>query len=139
MGRCMRSTISTPNAPKAIGPYSQAIRARGLVFVSGQVAIDPATQQVIEGDVAAQTERVMKNITAILASAETKLDQVVRTTVFLKNMNDFAAMNEVYGKHFGTAPPARSTVEVSRLPKDVLVEIDVIALTSVDGGGDFYK
>jgi len=135
----MRSTISTPNAPKAIGPYSQAIRARGLVFVSGQVAIDPATQQVIEGDVAAQTERVMKNISAILASAETKLDQVVRTTVFLKNMNDFAAMNEVYGKHFATAPPARSTVEVSRLPKDVLVEIDVIALTSVDEGGDFYK
>lgn len=135
----MRSTISTPNAPKAIGPYSQAIRARGLVFVSGQVAIDPATQQVIDGDVAAQTERVMKNISAILASAESKLDQVVRTTVFLKNMNDFAAMNEVYGKHFGTAPPARSTVEVSRLPKDVLVEIDVIALTSVDEGGDFYK
>jgi 2-iminobutanoate/2-iminopropanoate deaminase len=135
----MRSTISTPNAPKAIGPYSQAIRARGLVFVSGQVAIDPATQQVIEGDVAAQTERVLKNISAILASAESKLDQVVRTTVFLKNMNDFAAMNEVYGKHFGTAPPARSTVEVSRLPKDVLVEIDVIALTSVDEGGDFYK
>ena len=135
----MRSTISTPNAPKAIGPYSQAIRARGLVFVSGQVAIDPATQQVIEGDVAAQTERVLKNISAILASAESKLDQVLRTTVFLKNMNDFAAMNEVYGKHFGTAPPARSTVEVSRLPKDVLVEIDVIALTSVDEGGDFYK
>ena len=135
----MRSTISTPNARKAIGPYSQAIRARGLVFVSGQVAIDPATQQVIEGDVAAQTERVLKNISAILASAETKLDQVVRTTVFLKNMNDFAAMNEVYGKHFATAPPARSTVEVSRLPKDVLVEIDVIALTSVDEGGDFYK
>lgn len=135
----MRSTISTPNAPKAIGPYSQAIRARGLVFVSGQVAIDPATQQVIEGDVAVQTERVLKNISAILASAESKLDQVVRTTVFLKNMNDFAAMNEVYGKHFGTAPPARSTVEVSRLPKDVLVEIDVIALTSVDEGGDFYK
>jgi 2-iminobutanoate/2-iminopropanoate deaminase len=135
----MRSTISTPNAPKAIGPYSQAVRARGLVFVSGQVAIDPATQQVIEGDVAAQTERVLKNISAILASAESKLDQVLRTTVFLKNMNDFAAMNEVYGKHFGTAPPARSTVEVSRLPKDVLVEIDVIALTSVDEGGDFYK
>ena len=135
----MRSTISTPNAPKAIGPYSQAIRARGLVFVSGQVAIDPATQQVIEGDVAAQTERVMKNISSILAAAESKLDQVLRATVFLKNMNDFAAMNEVYGKHFGTAPPARSTVEVSRLPKDVLVEIDVIALTSVDEGGDFYK
>jgi 2-iminobutanoate/2-iminopropanoate deaminase len=135
----MRNVISTPNAPKAIGPYSQAIRARGLVFISGQVAIDPATQQVIEGDIAAQTERVIKNISAILSSAESTLDQVVRTTVFLKNMNDFAAMNEVYGKFFNAAPPARSTVEVSRLPKDVLVEIDVIALTSMDAGGDFYK
>jgi len=135
----MRNVISTPNAPKAIGPYSQAIRARGLVFVSGQVAIDPATQQVIEGDVAAQTERVIKNISAILSSAESSLDQVVRSTVFLKNMNDFAAMNEVYGKFFNAAPPARSTVEVARLPKDVLVEIDVIALTSMDAGGDFYK
>jgi 2-iminobutanoate/2-iminopropanoate deaminase len=135
----MRNIISTPNAPKAIGPYSQAVRARGLVFVSGQVAIDPATQQVIEGDVAAQTERVIKNILAILSSAESSLDQVVRSTVFLKNMNDFAAMNEAYGKFFNAAPPARSTVEVSRLPKDVLVEIDVIALTSMDAGGDFYK
>jgi len=135
----MRNVISTPNAPKAIGPYSQAIRARGLVFISGQVAIDPATQQVIEGDVATQTERVIKNILAILSSAESSLDQVVRTTVFLKNMNDFAAMNEVYGKFFNAAPPARSTVEVSRLPKDMLVEIDVIALTSMDAGGDFYK
>src|ERR1700731_4224365 len=99
----MRSTISTPNAPKAIGPCYQAIRARGLVFVSGHVAIDPATQQVIEGDVAVQTERVIKNISAILASAESKLDQVVRTTVFLKNMNDFAAMNEAYGKFFNSA------------------------------------
>jgi 2-iminobutanoate/2-iminopropanoate deaminase len=138
-GNIMRNVISTPDAPKAIGPYSQAIRARGLVFVSGQVAIDPETQQVIEGDVAAQTERVIKNLSAILSSAESSLDQVMRTTVFLKNMNDFAAMNEVYGKHFGSAPPARSTVEVSRLPKDVLVEIDVIALTSMDAGGDFYK
>ena len=135
----MRNVISTPDAPKAIGPYSQAIRARGFVFISGQVAIDPATQQVIEGDVAAQTERVIKNLSAILSSAESSLDQVVRTTVFLKNMNDFAAMNEVYGKFFNAAPPARSTVEVSRLPKDVLVEIDVIALTSMDAGGDFYK
>jgi 2-iminobutanoate/2-iminopropanoate deaminase len=135
----MRSVVSTPNAPKAIGPYSQAIRARGLVFVSGQVAIDPATQPVIDGNVAAQTERVIKNISAILSSAESSLDQVVRSTVFLKSMNDFAAMNEVYGKFFNAAPPARSTVEVSRLPKDVLVEIDVIALTSMDAGGDFYK
>ncbi len=124
----MREIISTPDAPKAIGPYSQAIRANGLIFVSGQVAIDPATQQVIEGDVAMQTERVMKNLSAILGSAGSQLDKVLRSTVFLKSMNDFTAMNAVYGKYFSSAPPARSTVEVSRLPKDVLVEIDVIAL-----------
>ena len=124
----MREVISTPDAPQAIGPYSQAIRANGLVFVSGQVAIDPATQQVIDGDVAAQTERVMKNLAAILKAAGSGLEKVVRSTVFLKNMGDFAAMNAVYGKYFSSAPPARSTVEVSRLPKDVLVEIDVIAL-----------
>jgi 2-iminobutanoate/2-iminopropanoate deaminase len=124
----MREVVSTPDAPQAIGPYSQAIRANGLVFVSGQVAIDPATQQVIEGDVAAQTERVMKNLAAILEAAGSGLENVVRSTVFLKNMGDFAAMNAVYGKYFSSAPPARSTVEVSRLPKDVLVEIDVIAL-----------
>jgi 2-iminobutanoate/2-iminopropanoate deaminase len=124
----MREVISTPDAPKAIGPYSQAVRANGLVFVSGQVAIDPATQQVMEGDVAAQTERVMKNLSAILAAAGSRLDLVLRCTVFLKSMNDFTAMNAVYGKYFRAAPPARSTVEVSRLPKDVLVEIDVIAL-----------
>jgi 2-iminobutanoate/2-iminopropanoate deaminase len=124
----MRDVISTPDAPKAIGPYSQAIRANGFVFISGQVAIDPSTQQVISGDVATQTERVMKNLSAILKAAGTGLDKVVRSTVFLKNMGDFAAMNEVYGKYFTSAPPARSTVEVARLPKDVLVEIDVIAL-----------
>jgi 2-iminobutanoate/2-iminopropanoate deaminase len=124
----MREVISTPDAPQAIGPYSQAIRANGLVFISGQVAIDPATQQVIDGDVAAQTERVMKNLAAILKAAGSGLENVVRSTVFLKNMGDFAAMNAVYGKYFSSAPPARSTVEVSRLPKDVLVEIDVIAL-----------
>ncbi len=124
----MREVVSTPDAPQAIGPYSQAIRANGLVFVSGQVAIDPATQQVIEGDVAAQTERVMKNLAGILKAAGSGLENVVRSTVFLKNMGDFAAMNAVYGKYFSSAPPARSTVEVSRLPKDVLVEIDVIAL-----------
>jgi 2-iminobutanoate/2-iminopropanoate deaminase len=123
----MRDVISTKDAPQAIGPYSQAIRANGLVFVSGQVAIDPATQQVISGDVAAQTERVLKNLAAILKAAGTGLDKVVRSTVFLKNMGDFAAMNEVYGRYFSSAPPARSTVEVARLPKDVLVEIDVIA------------
>lgn len=125
----MRDVISTPDAPKAIGPYSQAIRANGFVFISGQVAIDPATQQVIGGDVAAQTERVLRNLSAILNAAGSGLEKVVRSTVFLKNMNDFAAMNEVYGKYFSAAPPARSTVEVARLPKDVLVEIDVIALS----------
>jgi 2-iminobutanoate/2-iminopropanoate deaminase len=124
----MRDVISTKSAPQAIGPYSQAIRANGLVFTSGQVAIDPATQQVIAGDVAAQTERVLQNVAAILSAAGTSLEKVVRSTVFLKNMNDFAAMNEVYGLFFKSNPPARSTVEVARLPKDVLVEIDVIAL-----------
>ena len=124
----MRDVIATEDGPRAIGPYSQAIRANGFVFVSGQVPIDPANQQVISGDVAAQTDRVLKNVAAILKAAGTGLEKVVRTTVFLKNIGDFAAMNEVYGKYFSSAPPARSTVEVARLPKDVLVEIDVIAL-----------
>jgi 2-iminobutanoate/2-iminopropanoate deaminase len=124
----MREVISTDGAPKAIGPYSQAIRAAGLLFTSGQVAIDPATQQVIEGDIKAQTDRVLKNLAAILKESGSSLEKVLRCTVFLKNMGDFAAMNEVYGRYFTQAPPARSTVEVARLPKDVLVEIDVIAL-----------
>jgi 2-iminobutanoate/2-iminopropanoate deaminase len=124
----MREVIATNDGPKAIGPYSQAIKASGLVFVSGQVAIDPANQQVISGDVAAQTDRAMKNLSGILKAAGSSLDKVVRSTVFLKNMSDFAAMNEVYGRYFPSQPPARSTVEVARLPKDVLVEIDVIAL-----------
>jgi len=125
----MRDVISTEQAPKAIGPYSQAIRAAGLIFTSGQIAIDPATQQVIAGDVAAQTDRVLKNLAAILHASGSSLDKVLRSTVFLKNMGDFAAMNEVYGRYFTQTPPARSTVEVARLPKDVLVEIDVIALS----------
>ena len=124
----MRDVIATREAPQAIGPYSQAIRAGGFVFVSGQVALDPANGTVVQGDVAVQTERVLKNLQAILKAAGTTLEKVVRATVFLKNMNDFAAMNEVYGKFWKAAPPARSTVEVARLPKDVLVEIDVIAL-----------
>ncbi len=124
----MREVISTNAGPKAIGPYSQAIKANGLVFLSGQISLDPDTQQLIAGDVAAQTERVLQNITGILTAAGSTLAQVVKTTVFLKSMNDFAAMNEVYGRHFTADPPARSTVEVARLPKDVLVEIDVIAL-----------
>lgn len=124
----MREVIATDHAPKAIGPYSQAIRAAGLIFTSGQVAIDPATQQVVAGDVAAQTDRVLKNLSAILLASGSRLEKAVRCTVFLKNMGDFAAMNEVYGRYFTAVPPARSTVEVARLPKDVLVEIDVIAL-----------
>jgi len=124
----MREVISTNDGPKAIGPYSQAIKANGFVFISGQVAIDPANQQVVPGDVSVQTERVLKNLGGILKASGSSMEKVVRSTVFLKNMGDFAAMNEVYGKHFTSAPPARSTVEVARLPKDVLVEIDVIAL-----------
>lgn len=125
----MREVVSTKDAPQAIGPYSQAIKANGFVFVSGQIAIDPETQQVIGGSVADQTERVLKNLSAILIGAASGLEKVVRSTVFLKSMSDFAAMNEVYGRYFSSSPPARSTVEVSRLPKDVLVEIDVIAMT----------
>jgi len=124
----MREVIATNDGPKAIGPYSQAIKANGFVFVSGQVAFDPATQQIIEGDVSAQTDRVLQNLSAILKAAGSSLEKVVKSSVFLKNMADFAAMNEVYGRYFTQAPPARSTVEVARLPKDVLVEIDVIAL-----------
>ena len=123
----MREVISTKEGPQAIGPYSQAVRSNGFVFVSGQVAIDPANQQVIAGDIAAQTDRVMKNLSGILKAAGSRLEKVVRATVFLKNLGDFAAMNEVYARYFTSAPPARSTVEVARLPKDVLVEIDVIA------------
>jgi 2-iminobutanoate/2-iminopropanoate deaminase len=124
----MREVVSTGNAPQAIGPYSQAIKANGFVFVSGQVAFDPGTGQIVEGNVAVQTERVLKNITAILQAAGSSMEKVVRSGVFLKNMTDFAAMNEVYGRFWKEAPPARTTVEVARLPKDVLVEIDVIAL-----------
>jgi 2-iminobutanoate/2-iminopropanoate deaminase len=124
----MRHVIATKDGPQAIGPYSQAVRANGFVFVSGQVAIDPSTQQVISGDIAVQTDRVLKNLSAILKASGSELEKVVRSTVFLKNMGDFAAMNEVYGRYFSATPPARSTVEVARLPKDVLVEIDVIAL-----------
>ena len=124
----MREVIATKDGPAAIGPYSQAIRANGFVFVSGQIALDPVTNTLVSGDVAFQTDRVLKNLSGILKASGTSLEKVVRATVFLKNMGDFAAMNEVYGSYFSSAPPARSTVEVARLPKDVLVEIDVIAL-----------
>jgi 2-iminobutanoate/2-iminopropanoate deaminase len=124
----MREVIATPNAPQAIGPYSQAIKAGGLVFCSGQIALDPASGTIVAGTVAQQTERVIENLKAVLVAADSSLERVVKTTVFLKNMGDFAGMNEVYGRYFKTAPPARSTVEAARLPRDVLVEIDVIAL-----------
>ena len=124
----MREVVSTKDAPQAIGPYSQAIKANGFVFTSGQIGIDPATQQVVAGDVAVQTDRVLRNLSEILEAAGSGLGKVVRSTVFLKSMNDFAAMNQVYGQYFSSDAPARSTVEVARLPKDVLVESDVIAL-----------
>ncbi len=123
----MREPIATKDAPQAIGPYSQAIKSGGLVFCSGQIALDPASGQVVAGDVAAQTERVLKNLAGVLKAAGSAMNKVVKTTVFLKSMGDFAAMNDVYGKHFQAPFPARSTVEVARLPKDVLVEIDVVA------------
>ncbi len=123
----MRQAVSTAAAPRAIGPYSQAIRAGSLLFVSGQVPIDPATGALVEGDIAAQTHRVLQNLAAILEAAGATFDHVVRTTVFLADMNDFAAMNEVYATCFTAPAPARATVEVARLPKDARVEIDVIA------------
>jgi 2-iminobutanoate/2-iminopropanoate deaminase len=123
----VRQAVSTPSAPKAIGPYSQAIRAGSLLFVSGQVPIDPATGQIIDGDIAAQTHRVFQNIGEILRAGGSSFDHVVRTTVFLADMDDFAAMNEAYGTYFKAPAPARATVQVSRLPRDARVEIDVIA------------
>jgi 2-iminobutanoate/2-iminopropanoate deaminase len=126
----MKKLISSDRAPKAIGPYSQAIVANGFAFLSGQLAFDPATMQIIDGDIAAQTERVIENLKAVLESCGSSLGQVVKTTVFMKDMNDFVKMNEVYGRYFGENSPARATVEVARLPRDVRVEIDCIALTS---------
>src|SRR5581483_1707116 len=124
----MREVISTKNAPGAIGPYSQAIKTDSLIFASGQIALDPETGQIVEGGIVEQTHRVMKNITAILEAAGSSLARVVKTTVFLKDFNDFGAMNEIYGGYFSSNPPARSTVEAARLPKDVKIEIEVIAL-----------
>jgi 2-iminobutanoate/2-iminopropanoate deaminase len=120
--------VSTGRGPKAIGPYSQAVKANGFVFLSGQIPLDPQTQQIVEGDIAAQTERVLENLKAIVEAAGSSIMRVVKTTVFLADMKDFAAMNEVYSRYFLAHPPARSTVEVARLPRDARVEIDVIAL-----------
>src|ERR1700730_16125574 len=121
-------TVATDRGPNAIAPYSQAVRANGFVFLSGQIPLDPKTQQVVEGDVAVQTGRVLENLKGVVEAAGSSLQHVVKTTVFLADMNDFAAMNEVYSRYFVNHPPARSTVEVSRLPKNARVEIDLIAL-----------
>ena len=123
----MKTAISSPDAPQALGAYSPAIRAGQLLFLSGQIALDPVTGQLIEGDVAAQTRRVMDNLGALLKAATLSFRDVVRTTIFLADIGDFQAMNEVYGTYFTFPPPARATVEVARLPKDARVEIDAIA------------
>lgn len=122
------SAVRTDTAPAAIGPYSQAVIANGLVFCSGQIAIDPSTGVMITGDVRAQTERVMANLAAVLTASGTSFDRVVKATIYLSDLNDFAVVNEIYGRHFSATPPARATVEVSRLPRDASVEIDLIAV-----------
>jgi 2-iminobutanoate/2-iminopropanoate deaminase len=124
----MIETVATDRGPKAIGPYSQAVRANGFVFLSGQIPLDPKTQQIVEGNASVQTERVLQNLKAVVEAAGSSLQHVVKTTVFLADLNDFAAMNEVYSRYFVTHRPARSTVEVSKLPRNVRVEIDLIAL-----------
>jgi 2-iminobutanoate/2-iminopropanoate deaminase len=123
-----RASVSTPDAPQAIGPYSQAIRAGQFLFLSGQIPLDPVSGEVVAGDVRTQTRRVLDNITGVLAAAGVSMDAVVKTTVFLIDLADFTAMNEVYATAFQEPAPARSTVQVSRLPRDVRVEIEVVAL-----------
>jgi len=124
----VREVIATDRGPKAIGPYSQAVKANGFIFISGQIPLDPRTQELVEGNVARQTERVMENLKGIVEAAGSSLDRVVKTTVFLKDLADFPAMNDVYSRYFPANPPARATVQVARLPRDVGVEIELIAL-----------
>ena len=124
----MKKIVATEKAPKAIGPYSQAVVHNGLAFLSGQIPLDPMTGQLVEGDITAQTTRVLENLKAVLEACGSGLDRVVKTTVYIKDMGEFAKMNEVYGKYFSENPPARSTVEAARLPRDVRVEIDAIAI-----------
>jgi 2-iminobutanoate/2-iminopropanoate deaminase len=126
----IRQVISAPDAPKAMGAYSPAIKAGNLLFVSGQIPIDPASGALIDGDITAQTEQVMKNLGALLRAAGIGFEHVVRTTVYLADMSEFAAMNEVYSKHVAAPPPARATVQVARLPRDVKIEVDAIAVLS---------
>jgi len=125
----MKKIIQAADAPQAIGPYSQAVEANGFVFVSGQIPLDPKTGNFVTGDIRVQTRRVMDNGKAILAAAGCAMSDVVKTTIYLKSISDFAGVNEVYGSYFMTEPPARATVEVSRLPKDAAVEIDFVAVT----------
>ncbi len=127
MGVSVTEIVATDRGPKAIGPYSQAIKANGLVFLSGQIALDPVTQQMVAGDIAVQTERVLENLKGIAEAAGSSLSRAVKTTVYLADLADFAAMNEVYARYFPERPPARSTVQVARLPRDARVEIDLIA------------
>jgi len=124
----MRQLVTAPDAPKAMGAYSPAIRAGNLLFVSGQIPVDPASGNLIEGDIAAQAEQVMRNLTALLRAAGASFTNVVRTTVYLADMNDFAGMNEVYSRYIVDPPPARATVQVARLPRDVKIEVDAIAV-----------
>ena len=128
MSAMSKKVVHSEAAPKALGPYSQAIVAGGMVYCAGQIPLDPATGQVVEGGIAEQTHQVLKNLGAVLKAAGSGLDRAVKTTVFLKSMDSFVAMNEVYGTYFGSHPPARSTIEVARLPRDVMVEIEVVAL-----------
>ena len=123
----MKDIVLTDRGPKPIGPYSQAIKSNGFLFISGQVALDPKTGEFSGGDIRQQTERVLENLKGIVEAGGSHLSRAVKATVFLKDMNDFAAMNETYGKYFSSAPPARTTIQVARLPKDALVEIDLIA------------
>jgi len=123
----MKHTIATAQAPQAIGPYSQAVVSNGTAYLSGQIPLDPATGQIVEGDIAAQTARVLENLKAVLAACGSSLDQVLKTTVYLKDLGEFTRMNEVYARYFPANPPARSTVEVARLPRDARIEIDAIA------------
>jgi 2-iminobutanoate/2-iminopropanoate deaminase len=124
----IRESVQTDNAPKAIGPYQQAIKANGFIYTAGQIPIDPKTGNLVEGDISAQTRQVLENLKAVLEAGGSALDRVVKATVFLKNMADFAAMNEVYAQYLGSAEPARSTVAVAELPRGALVEIDLVAL-----------
>jgi 2-iminobutanoate/2-iminopropanoate deaminase len=126
----MRQVVSAPDAPKAMGAYSPAIKAGNLLFISGQIPVDPSTGNLIQGDIAAQAEQVMRNLTALLRAAGVGFDHVVRTTVYLADMNDFAGMNEVYSRYIVDPPPARATVQVARLPRDVKIEVDAIAVLS---------